>query len=80
MSSTARVELRVEPSAKALWVQAAEFSNLSLTEFIEGAARSKAEEVLKRKPRTLGRYKDDPKFNLHPGWDAPLECMSEYMP
>jgi hypothetical protein len=75
MASTARLELRTDPSVKALWVQAAALSNISLTEFAESALTEKAVALLKRKPMTFGGYGD---FKLTPGWDDPLEEMAEY--
>ncbi len=77
MANTARLELRTDPSVKALWVRAAEFSKVSLTEFAESALTEKAVALLKRKPMVFGGYGD---FKLQSGWDDPLECMSEYMP
>lgn len=80
-TSTARIELRVKPDAKAIIQRAAALSNVSLTEFITDIVLTRAQELVNgvpsakpRHPRPIGGWV----FDLPEGWDAPLDDMQAY--
>ncbi len=79
--STARIELRIKPDAKALIQRAAALSHVSLTDFITDMALARARELVNgvaspplRQPRPIGGWS----FELPEGWDASLDDMAEY--
>lgn len=79
--STARIELRIKPDAKALIQRAAALSHVSLTDFITDMALACARELVNgvaspplRQPRPIGGWS----FELPEGWDASLDDMAEY--
>ena len=81
MSSTARIEVRIEPQSKDLIERAAALTHRSVTTFVTEVVVARAREVVEGPAhrradhaRPIGGWS----FHLPEGWDAPIDDLAEY--